>query len=131
MEKLNQHMPVEHRLCYQSRVGRLEWIGPSIDEELERAAKDNVGVIVVPIAFVSEHSETLVELDIDYRKVAKDLNIPRYERVPAVATHELFIQGLGRLIHKAVHNNLEKNENCCRGGSCRCQVNHTQCPNTE
>lgn len=58
---------LDHVVCYQSRVGPLEWIGPSIEAELERAAADAVQVVVVPIAFVSEHSETLVELDVDYR----------------------------------------------------------------
>ena len=52
-------------VCYQSRVGPLAWIGPSVEEELRRAGRDRVGVIVVPISFVSEHSETLVELDRD------------------------------------------------------------------
>jgi len=54
-------------ICYQSRVGPLEWIGPSLDEEIKRASEDSIGIIVLPIAFVSEHSETLVELDIEYR----------------------------------------------------------------
>ena len=86
------------RVCYQSRVGPLEWIGPSTDQELSRAAKDGVGVIVVPIAFVSEHSETLVELDIEYRELALELGISCYHRVPAVGTHPKFIAGLGDLV---------------------------------
>ena len=55
-------------VCYQSRVGPLAWLGPSVEEELRRAGRDRVGVVVVPISFVSEHSETLVELDRDYRR---------------------------------------------------------------
>ncbi|MBP7252114.1 MAG: ferrochelatase, partial [Alphaproteobacteria bacterium] len=58
--------------CYQSRVGPLRWIGPSTEAEIERAAHDRVPIVVVPIAFVSEHSETLVELDIEYRHLAQD-----------------------------------------------------------
>ena len=54
------------RVCYQSRGGPLEWIGPSLDDELISASEDKVGVIILPIAFVSEHSETLVELDLEY-----------------------------------------------------------------
>jgi len=81
-------------VCYQSRVGRLEWIGPSTEDELARAGAAGVAVIVVPIAFVSEHSETLVELDIEYREEAEKLGVPAYYRVPAVGTHADFIKGL-------------------------------------
>jgi protoporphyrin/coproporphyrin ferrochelatase len=89
------------RICYQSRVGRLEWIGPSLDEELERAAADNIGVTILPIAFVSEHSETLVELDIEYREMADKLKLPAYNRVPAVGTQPDFISGLAKLVESA------------------------------
>lgn len=82
------------RVCYQSRVGPLEWISPSLDEELERAAADGTGVAVVPIAFVSEHSETLVELDIEYAGRARELKLPAYSRVPAVGSHPDFISAL-------------------------------------
>ena len=93
--------PSAWSICYQSRVGRLEWIGPSIDTALEQAAEDKVGVVVLPIAFVSEHSETLVELDIEYREIAEKLGIDPYLRVPAVGTAEEFIDGLAKLAHKA------------------------------
>lgn len=85
-------------VCYQSRVGPLEWIGPSTEAELERAAADKVPVVVVPIAFVSEHSETLVELDIEYRHKAEHLGIPAYVRVPALGDHPAFIDGLVKLV---------------------------------
>ncbi|HEC14749.1 MAG TPA: ferrochelatase [Rhodospirillales bacterium] len=84
-------------LCYQSRVGPLEWIGPSTDAELRRAGRDKVSVVVVPIAFVSEHSETLVELDIEYRDLAKEWGVPRYYRVPALGVSDEFIEGLANL----------------------------------
>lgn len=89
-------------ICYQSRVGPLEWIGPSVEDELARAAADGVPVIVVPIAFVSEHSETLVELDIEYRTLAKRLGVPGYVRVATVGTHANFIAGLARLTEQAL-----------------------------
>lgn len=89
---------VDWTLCYQSRVGPLKWIGPSTEAELERAGEDGVPVVVVPIAFVSEHSETLVELDIEYRHRAEALGIPAYVRVPAVGHHPAFIDGLARLV---------------------------------
>lgn len=81
-------------ICYQSRVGPMEWVGPSTEAELARAAADQVPVVVVPIAFVSEHSETLVELDIEYREEAQKLGVPGYVRVPAVGTHPSFIAAL-------------------------------------
>ena len=91
---------VDWSICYQSRVGPLEWIGPSLDDELLRAAADGVAVVVVPIAFVSEHSETLVELDIEYRREAARLGVPDYRRVPAVAVHPAFISGLAGLVER-------------------------------
>ena len=98
-------------ICYQSRVGPLEWIGPSLDEELKRASYDNVGVIILPIAFVSEHSETLVELDIEYKKIAMDLKIPTYQRVPAVGTNRNFITSLVHLVRNSVAQDTTKSSN--------------------
>ncbi len=96
------------RICYQSRVGRLKWIGPSLDEELEQAAADKIGVTILPITFVSEHSETLVELDIEYRQLAEKLNLLAYNRVPAVGTQPDFITCLADLVASAStsENNL-------------------------
>lgn len=91
-------------ICYQSRVGRLEWIGPSTDAEIERAGRDGKGVIVLPIAFVSEHSETLVELDIEYAHLAQQSGVPFYERVPTVDTHPAFIQALADLAGQALES---------------------------
>jgi len=90
------------RVCYQSRVGPLEWIAPSLGEELERAAADDIGVVVLPIAFVSEHSETLVELDMEYAGRARELKLPYYIRVPAVASRPSFISALaGQVLNLA------------------------------
>ena len=55
---------LDHIISYQSRVGPLKWIGPSTDEMIIKYSKENKGIVIVPVAFVSEHSETLVELDI-------------------------------------------------------------------
>ncbi|MAV88435.1 MAG: ferrochelatase [Rhodospirillaceae bacterium] len=98
-------------ICYQSRVGPLEWIGPSLDEELTRASNDNIGVIVLPIAFVSEHSETLVELDIEYKKLAMDLKIPTYQRVPAVGTNVNFIASLIQMVRNSISETKDKSSN--------------------
>jgi ferrochelatase len=88
---------VEVVTCYQSRVGPLEWIGPATDAEVERAGGAGAAIVVVPIAFVSEHSETLVELDIEYRHVAERAGAAAYIRVPAVGVAPVFIAGLARL----------------------------------
>ena len=95
-------LAADHVICYQSRVGPLEWIGPAIEAELERAARDQVAVVVVPVAFVSEHSETLVELDIEYRTKAQELGVPTYIRVPTVGTAEAFIDALVDLVEDAL-----------------------------
>jgi ferrochelatase len=92
----------DHAICYQSRVGPLEWIGPSTEAEIARAAKDRVPLVVVPVAFVSEHSETLVELDIEYREKAHALGVPAYERTPTVRTEPEFIGGLAALTRGAM-----------------------------
>jgi ferrochelatase len=93
---------LEWRVCYQSRVGPLRWIGPSTEEELKRAAADKVAAIVVPIAFVSEHSETLVELDIEYRRLAEQLGVPTYIRIGTVGTAPEFIEGLAEVVIRAL-----------------------------
>ena len=87
----------EHSICYQSRVGPVKWIGPATETEIERAAADRIGIIVVPIAFVSEHIETLVELDEEYRDVADELGVPFYLLAPALGTRAKFIDELARL----------------------------------
>jgi ferrochelatase len=89
-------------ICYQSKVGPMKWLEPSLDQELARAAADKVGVVILPIAFVSEHSETLVELDIEYRHRADTLGITPYLRVPALGTHPVFIAGLADLVRGAI-----------------------------
>ena len=101
-------------VCYQSRVGPLEWIGPSTDDEVVRAGRDGVAVVLVPIAFVSEHSETLVELDVEYAKLAKEKGVRAYHRVPTVDDQDDFVAGLARLARQAV----EGSDRVCssRGG---------------
>jgi protoporphyrin/coproporphyrin ferrochelatase len=89
-------------VCYQSRVGPLKWIGPSTDAEITRAGADKVPVVLYPLSFVSEHSETLVELDIEYRHLADKAGVPTYIRVPTVGTHPLFIAGLAKLVRDAL-----------------------------
>lgn len=87
-------------ICYQSRATPQRWIEPSTEHEIQRAGSDKVAVLVVPIAFVSEHSETLVELDVDYRRLADQLGVPGYFRVPAQNTDPAFIAALAALVRR-------------------------------
>jgi ferrochelatase len=91
----------EWMVAFQSRVGPLEWVGPPTDHSIEEAASAGKAVIVVPIAFVSEHSETLVELDIEYRHLAERRGAAAYERAPTVAEDPDFIAGLAQLVRTA------------------------------
>ena len=87
-------------LCYQSRVGPLKWITPATDSEIKRAGHDKTPLIIVPIAFVSEHSETLVEIDMEYRQLAREWGVPFYSYVPTVGTSQNFIEGLASLVRQ-------------------------------
>ena len=89
-------------ICYQSRVGPMKWLGPSTPEALRQAATDGVGVVVVPIAFVSEHIETLVELDIEYGELAHELGVAPYLRAPAVGVAAPFIAALAEAANDAL-----------------------------
>lgn len=116
---------LDHVVCYQSRVGPLEWIGPSTDVEIDRAGRDGVPVVVVPLAFVSEHSETLVELDIEYAERAEHAGVPGYYRVPTVQSSALFIDGLAGLIREALGRPGIAGEGCsrqCSGQWRRCAM---------
>ena len=95
---------LDYTLCYQSRVGPLKWTEPSLDEQILKASQERRSLVVVPISFVSEHSETLVELDILYRNEAYEKGCPSYHRVETVQTHPLFIKGLANLIVCAQEN---------------------------
>jgi ferrochelatase len=92
---------LDWRVCYQSRVGPLAWLGPSVDDEIRRAGADRVPVVIAPISFVSEHSETLVELDRDYRRLAESWGVPSYHRVGTVGTDPRFIAALAELVRAA------------------------------
>ena len=89
---------LDWRVCYQSRVGPLEWIGPATDSEIRRAGAEGIPLVVAPISFVSEHSETLVELDLDYRRVAETAGVPAYCRVATVGIEPRFIAALAALV---------------------------------
>ncbi len=89
-------------ICYQSRVGPLKWLGPSTPEAIEQAGRDGVGAVVVPIAFVSEHVETLVELDVQYGELAREKGVVPYLRAPTVSVEPNFIEALAEAAGSAV-----------------------------
>lgn len=95
---------LDYVTCYQSRVGPLQWIGPATDAEIRRAGEEGKAVLVVPIAFVSEHIETLVELDVEYRHLAEGSGVPYYARVPALNVSPAYIASLASLCREPKEN---------------------------
>lgn len=89
---------LDYVICYQSRVGPVEWLRPYTDDEIKRAGQDGISVAVMPVAFVSEHSETLVELDREYANLAREVGVPEYVRGATVGVDQAFMQGLARLV---------------------------------
>lgn len=116
---------LDHTVCYQSRVTPQKWIGPSTEAELERAGHDKVAVLVCPIAFVSEHSETLVELDVEYRDEAKKLGVPGYFRAPAQNSDAGFIAALAGLVRRSRASGRAL---CSYAGARQCPKAHRDCP---
>jgi protoporphyrin/coproporphyrin ferrochelatase len=85
-------------LSFQSKVGPVKWLGPSTQDVLTKLAKDGAAnVLAVPISFVSDHLETLQEMDIQYKKLASDLGIRQFHRTPALNLHPKFIQALAHI----------------------------------
>lgn len=111
-------------VCYQSRVGPLEWIKPYTSDLLEQAGRDGVPVIVVPIGFTSEHSETLVELDIEYRELAEEAGVPHYTRVETVGDDDGFVAGLAGLVDAAMAHSDDLSSD---GGGCQCPGTYGAC----
>ena len=113
-------------LCFQSRVGPLEWIGPSTEAEIDRAGNDRVPVVIVPLAFVSDHSETLVEIDIEYRARAEEAGVPYFHRIPAVGVEPEFIEGLAQIVRQAMSRREEITSNegrrICLGDRSGCPI---------
>ncbi|WP_312820754.1 MULTISPECIES: ferrochelatase [unclassified Brevundimonas] len=103
-------------ICYQSKVGPLEWLGPATPDAIKQAAADRVGALVVPIAFVSEHIETLVELDIEYGELAHEVGCAPYLRAPAVGADADFIAALAQETLTILGGQTSR----CGNGSCAC-----------
>jgi len=123
LEKYNDIPAFDPTVCYQSKIGPLKWIGPSTEDEITSAGKRNFSLIIFPIAFVSEHSETLVELDIEYKELAKRSGVKEYIRIPTVGTSKNFISCLA-------FNTLEtlKGENFYCKKTTLCSNKRSKCP---
>jgi len=98
-------------LCFQSRVGRMKWLEPSTTATLERLGGQGVKrVLIVPLAFVTEHVETLHEINIEARETATHAGITQFRMMPAVGTHPKFIACLADLVRKALASPSSRGE---------------------
>ena len=101
MGSLNRPNP--HTLAYQSRVGPVEWLQPYTEDAIETLAQQGVkDLVVVPISFVSEHIETLQEIDIEYREIAEEAGIHGFHRVPALNIHPQFVNDMADMVLEAL-----------------------------
>lgn len=92
-----------HHLCFQSKVGPERWLTPSLTDTVEQLARVGAShVLVIPISFVSDHSETLWEINIETKRHAKHLGIQHFDMSPALNTNPFFIRALADLVVKAV-----------------------------
>lgn len=92
-----------YTLAYQSRVGPVEWLKPYTEDALKELGQSGVNdLVVVPISFVSEHIETLEEIDLEYAEIAHDSGVVNFLRVPALNTDPTFIAGLADLVAEAL-----------------------------
>ena len=117
---------------YQSRVGPKKWLQPYTEDEIRRAAKDGVALVIVPTAFVSEHSETLVELDIKYRELAEEEGVHEYHRASTVSTDPRFIHDLADMVIRAVRNPIvpmNSAYNGCEAAFCPREFKRCVCVN--
>ncbi len=111
------------RVCYQSRVGPLKWIGPTTVEEIHIAGEQGVGLLLTPIAFVSEHIETLVELDHEYAELAVQQGVGPYLRAPALGIDAGFIEALSQAVVRA----LGRPSGAAPDGAWLCPAGHGKC----
>ena len=112
-------------LSYQSRVGPLKWIGPSTEDIIIENSKIGKKIALVPIAFVSEHSETLVELDIEYKELADKNGCVEYVRIPALGVNKNFITALSNLVLNKEDNKLTQK---LFPPKIQCPSNFKKCP---
>jgi ferrochelatase len=116
---------IDGMVCFQSRATPQKWLVPSTDEAVIEAGRDGCAVVVVPVAFVSDHSETLVELDMEYRELAETHGVPGYFRAPVQNDDAGFIAALGHLARVARHRGPGL---CSAAGGRACPSPHRDCP---
>ena len=116
---------LDWQVCYQSRATPQKWLDPSTETAIEKAVEDKVAILVVPIAFVSEHSETLVELDVEYREFAEAKGIQGYFRAPAQNSDAAFIESLAGLVRASRSRGPGL---CSWAGGRTCPAQHKDCP---
>jgi ferrochelatase len=117
-------------LSYQSRVGPQTWIGPETEDVIKTAGADGKTLVVVPISFVSEHSETLAELDMDALDLAEKSGASGFIRVPTVQCDPYFIGGLADLVDFATDCPVPEDGWLAIGDACRraCLAGAAKCP---
>jgi ferrochelatase len=99
-----------HTLCYQSKVGPIKWLKPSLIETVEHlAGKDRKHLLVIPIAFVTDHIETLHEINIDVRRHAMAHGVQQFELTPALNDHPKFIRCLAELVQAQLASDVQPN----------------------
>jgi ferrochelatase len=99
LERLN--LPNRQLLAYQSRTGPVKWLGPGTEETIEELGREGVrDILVVPLSFVSDHIETLYEVDLLFADAARGAGITGYYRPQALNTHPLFINTLNSLVRR-------------------------------
>ena len=105
MRRLGLHEGIHWTLCCQSAVGPVKWMQPTTDDTIKSLCSNGVDTLIVwPIAFVSDHIETLVEIDAEYADMAKSLGCNRFERIANLNADNDFIQLLSSYICKAAHD---------------------------
>jgi ferrochelatase len=122
--RLREH-DFEHQVCYQSRATPQKWLEPSTIDAIIQAGADRIAVLLVPIAFVSDHIETLVELDIENRELAEQNHVPGYFRARVPNADAAFIAALGALARRALENGPGL---CSHLGGRACEERHLDCP---
>jgi ferrochelatase len=101
LERLD--LPNRQLLAYQSRTGPVRWLGPGTEEVLTELGEDGVeNVLIVPLSFVSDHIETLYEIDLLFADAARAAGITGYHRPKALNTHPLFIESLAGLVEDRI-----------------------------
>lgn len=101
-------------LSYQSRVGPIEWLRPYTDDVLPQLGADGVkNLVVVPISFVSEHIETLEEIDMEYRELAEENGIINWKRCPALNTDPTFIRDMADMVVEALEEPVQTVTEAC------------------